>query len=408
VSNDDEVIAEVLGSRHLTLEDEEAVSRVQHFVSRHDFASHRHPRLAAELLVAGVVAAAIATFILVLTRHEPPTPVPAGPTPPAVSSPATPTPSLVPAITSTVIASPPLILYWVSTDPSYRLAALSYSGRSEGALVVPYSGAGFEIAPDGSKVLDGDQIIGVHGASFSSIVWTGGNLPMWGDDSAHLCGIANDLSPGGRTTLVEFNTAGARRTVRDLGPTPSQTSWQVLACSPEADRAVVVQQGNYPLETIQVIRLSTGALLASHVVADASSGVGTPVASHDGRIIAVNESWGIAVRNGSTWALLARIVRWGSQEGYPLIGSATMMSWDGSRVVIDGGGASGADHPTWVVDWVHNRNVLTSASSPGVLSNGVGDIVPLLPGSSFFISGGPAGDTLYVLHDNGKLQKLAG
>jgi hypothetical protein len=408
MTDDDAAISEVLNPRSLTAEEEDALSRVEHFVSRHDFVSQRRPRVAAELLVAGVVAAAIASVTLALTRHVPPVPVPAGSSPPLVSSPATPTPSLAPAITSTVVASPPLVLYWVSTDPSYRLAALTYSGQSEGVLVVPYSGAGFEVAPDGSKVLDGDQIIGVHGTLTGSIVWTSGELPIWGDDSAHLCGIANDLSPGGRTTLVEFDTTGARRTVRDLGPTPSQTSWQVLACSPEADRVVVVQQGNYPLETIQAIRLSTGALLTSHVVSDASSGVGTPVASQDGRIIAVNESWGIVVRDGSTWALLARIVRWGSQAGYPMIGSATTMSWDGSRIVIDGGGASGADHPMWLVDWVDNRNVLTSASSPGLLLSGVGDIVPLLSRSSFFIRGGPAGDTLYVLHDNGKLQKLAG
>jgi hypothetical protein len=408
VSNDEDVIGEVLGSRPLTVQDEDALARAEHFVSRHDFAPHRHPRLAAELLVAGVLAAAIATVILVLTRHVPPAPVPAGSTPPAVSSQATSTPSPVVAITSTVVASPPLILYWArTTDQSYELTARTYSGQSAGSLVIPYGNYGFEIAPNGSRVLDGHQIISVHGSVIGSIAWTFATLPVWADDSAHLCGAT--YSPNGQSTLVEFDQSGDARTVTNLGPSSSQTSWQVLACSPGSNRAVVVKQGNNIAETIEVVRLSTGALLSSHVIADATAGASTPVASHDGSIIAVNESSGIAVRDGATWALLARIVRWGSQAGFPLIGSALMTSWDGSRLLIDGGGASGASHPMWFVDWRDGTNVLTSALSPSVFEGAYGGIVPSVQGgAAFFIAGGATGDTLYLLHNNGGLQKLAG
>jgi hypothetical protein len=404
MNDDDGAIAEALNARPLTVGEGEALARVEHFVSRHDFVAQRRPRLAAELLVAGVFAAAIVSVILAVTRHAPTSPSPVRPPQPAVSSRATPTPSALPVITSTVVGSPPLILYWVGTTvQSYQFEARTYAGRSAGSLVIPTSGDGFEIAPNGARVLDGKQIINVQGSVTGSIAWTSPNLPMWADDSAHLCGAT--YNPGGQATLVEFDMSGNARTVTVLGPSSSQTSWFVLACSPSADRAVVVEQGNNPVvATIEVIRLSTGAHLGSHVVTDALS----EVVSHDGRIVAVSESSGIAIRDVATWQLRARIVRWGSQAGLPLIGSATMMSWDGSRILIDGGGASGADHPMWFVDWAHDRNVLTSGSSPGPLLSGPGDVVPLIQGSSFFIRTGPTGDTLYLLRDNGSLQKIAG
>jgi hypothetical protein len=403
MSDDEGIIGESLNARPLTAEEEGALSRVEHFVARHDFASHGHPQLAAEVLIAGAFAAAIVSVILAVTRHTPPSPSPVRPPSPVVSAPATATPSPVPAITSTIIGSPPLILYWIATaNQSYQLAARTYAGRPAGSLVIPYSDNGFEIAPDGSRVLDTQQIISVRGSLLGSIAWTVPTLPMWADDSAHLCGAT--YNPGGQAALVEFDASGTARTVTELGPSSSQTSWFVLACSPSADSAVVVEQGSGPVATIDVIRLSTGARLGSHVVTNALS----EVASHDGRIIAVNESQGIAIRDVSTWRLLARIVRWGSQAGFPLIGSATIVSWDGSRILIDGGGAGGGFHPMWFVDWATDRNVLTSAAFPGVFAGAVGGIVPLAQGSSFFITAGAGGNALYLLHDNGRLERIAG
>jgi hypothetical protein len=401
VSDDETLVAEALGARPLTTDDEEALSRVELFVSRHDFAAQRRPRLAAELLTAGVFAAAVVSIILALTRHTAPTP--AGPTHPVVSAAASPTASPMPASTSTVMAAPPLILYWVgTTNQSYEFAARTYAGGSAGTLVIPTSDYGFTIAPDGSKVLDGMQIIGVRGSLIGGIVWTSPTSPIWADDSAHLCGAT--YNPGGQANLVEFDMTGNARMVTVLGQSSSQTAWFVLACSPSADRAVVVTQGNGPMATIEVIRLSTGARIGSHSVTDALS----EVASHDGRIIAVSEPSGITIRDVATWQLRARIVRWGSQAGFPLIGSAIMMSWDGSRIVVDGGGASGAFHPMWFVDWAADRNVLASASFPGLSAGQAGGTVPLVQGSSFFIEAGSGGNTMYLLQDNGKLKKIAG
>jgi hypothetical protein len=250
-------------------------------------------------------------------------------------------------------------------------------------------------------VLDGDEIIGVNARPIGRIAWTVATLPTWADDSQHLCGVTYDPSSGGHATLVEFDMSGTSRTVATLGPSGPYISWAVVACSPAADRALV-EGGPGPGAVIDLVRLSTGTILASHVVSDE---IRPSVASHDGGIIAVNESSGIAVRDASTWALEARIVRWGAPEGYQLIGSAVTASWDGSRILVDAGGASGACHPQWLIDWARNRNILTSTSSLGPL--GCSTVLPLTHGATFFVSN-PVSEALYLVADNGTVRKVGG
>ena len=100
MSDDFDVIAETLNSRPLTPTEEVALARVERFVSRHDFATPRHPRLALELLIAGVVAAVAITFIVALTRHSLSTPSPARhtPVPTATATASPPTPSTSPRL----------------------------------------------------------------------------------------------------------------------------------------------------------------------------------------------------------------------------------------------------------------------------------------------------------------------
>lgn len=319
------------------------------------------------------------------------------------------TPSLAspmaPMASSTVVAPPPLVFYdsLEGSKGTVQLLARTYAGQPVGSLTLPYTDLGYEIAPDGSKVLDGEQIVRADGSMAGSISWTFPTPPTWADDSVHLCGTTYKPSSGGLSTLVELDQSGTSRNVTTLGRSASNSSWRVIACSPSADRALVVDQGE-PVETITVIRLSTGVHLAEHVVNDPSWGA--PVASHDGATIAVNESSGIAVRDVSTWALKARIVRWGWQAGGPLIGTTVTMSWDGSRIYVDGGGASGGQHPVWFVDWSHDRDVLTSASAPAIFIGGGGAIIPLTKGSSFFIVELSGGGEIYILHDNGTLQHV--
>jgi hypothetical protein len=403
----DERIRDALSERPLTTRDEDALGQVRHFLSARQFAEPLRPRLAMELLVAGVLAAAALTVVIALERPTAHTPTPAGPTQPLATAStgpsAPPSATATPAVVSTVTARPPLVLYYAppSSGDVIQLYARTYAGKLAGTLVIPYFDMGYDVAPDGSKVLDGNEIISVNGSTIGHITWPYPTLPVWADDSAHLCGLT--YQPGGQTKLVIFDKSGVSRTVAAIGPSTVSTAWTVIACSPGADRAVVAGGGATD-ESIVTVRLSTGARVSTHTFASNASW-GLPIASHDGRIIAVNEASGISIRDGATWALRARVVRWGSQAGYPLIGAAVLISWDGSRILVDGGGASGAEHPMWLVDWATDRNVLSTVSSPAIFAGTVGAIVPLTEGSSFLI---PSGDgNTYLLHDDGKLAQVS-
>lgn len=403
----DERIRDALAERPLTTRDENAMAQIRHFVSARQFAEPLRPRLAMELLVAGVLAAAALTVIIALERPAAHTPTPAGPTLPLATAStgpsAPPSATATPAVVSTVTARPPLVLYYVppSSGDVIQLYARTYAGKLAGTLVIPYFDMGYDVAPDGSKVLDGNQIISVNGSTIGHIAWTYPTLPVWADDSAHLCGVT--YQPGGLAKLVLFDMSGASRTVATIGPSTATTAWTVIACSPGADRAVLAGGVNTE-DSIVTVRLSTGARISTHTLAPNPSW-GLPIASHDGRIIAVSDASGIAIRDDASWTLRARVVRWGSQAGYPLIGAAVLISWDGSRILVDGGGASGADHPMWIVDWATDRNVLSTVSSPAIFAGTVGAIVRLTEGSSFLI---PSGDgKTYLLHDDGKLVQVS-
>jgi len=135
--------------------------------------------------------------------------------------------------------------------------------------VIPYFENGYVVAPDGSKVLDGNEIISVDGSTIGHIAWAFA-IPMWADDSDHLCGAT--YAPGGQAQLVIFNVSGASRTVAQLGPSRPNIAWDVIACSPRADRAVAVSQGAGTV-TVVIVRLSTGARVATHAIADPSETV---------------------------------------------------------------------------------------------------------------------------------------
>jgi hypothetical protein len=371
--------------------------------------SDRH--FAVELLVAGVLAAAVVAIILALPRQRPPSQTPIGTTAPVVSAPATPSPTPTSGIQSTVSAVAPLVLYptGTSADGFVTFAVRRYSGQSAGVLVVPYNGGnGYEVAPNGAYVLDGDEIIAVDGKVLGTIAGNFGQLPIWADDSMHLCGVSASGGAEATGTLLEFDETGQARTVATFGPLERATSaWQVLACSPAANRAVVVQE-NGTAATIIVVQLSTGRVIAQHSAGDASWG--SPAASHDGGIVALNEPSGITIRNSMTWAVLGSVVRWGSQADAPLIGAAVKFSWDGSRVIVDGGGAGGGFHPEWMVNWMTGRNVATDTGAQPQYA-GFDDAIPLPAGSAFFL---PPTDVTadptaaYILDSGGHLEKLSG
>ena len=206
---------------------------------------------------------------------------------------------------------------------------------------------------------------------------------------AHLCEMDAPIGGPATATLVEFDETGHARVVATLGPTATVTgSWQVLACSPSADRAVVMS-ANSQSATLIVLHLSTGRVIARHSFGDAAWGI--PIASHGGSVVALNEPSGVTIRNSITWAVLGYVVRWGSQEGYPLIGAAVDISWDGSRIVVDGGGAAAASTLNGWLTGATDRTLLTNTGTgrQAIGVPGFDDAIPLTIGTGFFL---PPGD----------------
>jgi hypothetical protein len=407
-------------ARRLTHELRASAARVPLRVPTPDFGASideggdRH--FALELFVAGIIAVVVVTLILALPRPKPAAPTPARPNAPVISPTVTPSPSPTSGIQSTISATGPLALYWTSSaaDGSVTLTARGYSGDPAGVLVLPPSSSGFAIAPNGTRVLNGDQIIAVSGMVLGTLpaqYFLAPVPPIWADDSAHLCEISTRVGGAAAGTFVEFDEAGHARTVATLTqPATTSASWQVLSCSPSANRAVVAYAGGQSA-TIIVVQLSSGRVIAQHSVAGGLSSM--PIASHGGSVVVLNEPSGVTIRNPITWALLGHVVRWGSQEGYPLIGTALNISWDGSRIIVDGGGAGGGFHPEWMVDWATDRTLLTNTGTgrEAIGVTGFDDAIPLTTGTGFFLSPGSVSADLgaaYLLEANGDLKKLAG
>src|SRR5205823_1645675 len=100
-----------------------------------------------------------------------------------------------------------------SSKGSLQLLARTYAGQPAGTLTIPFTDLGYAIAPDGSKVLDGEQIIAANGSTLGAIAWSIATLPTWADDSEHLCGATYEPSPGGMSMLIEFDQSGKSRSV---------------------------------------------------------------------------------------------------------------------------------------------------------------------------------------------------
>jgi hypothetical protein len=93
-----------------------------------------------------------------------------------------------------------------------------------------------------------------------------------------------------------------------------------------------------------------------------------------------------------------------------LIGTAIGISWDGSRIIIDGGGAGGGFHPQWMVDWATDRTLITNTGARAPVL-GIDNGIPLTTGTGFFLPpGAVASDpgAAYLLEANGALKKLTG
>ena len=178
-------------ARRLTRELRASAERVQLHREMPDFGARTVERgarhFAVELFFAVVIAAVVVGLILALPRQMPATPRPAGPTVPVVSPTETPSPSPVPAIPSTISAAGPLALYRTATaaDGSVTLTARTYAGQIAGTLILPPSSSGFDVAPNGMRVLNGDQIIADSGEILGTVpaqFFEAALPPTWADD----------------------------------------------------------------------------------------------------------------------------------------------------------------------------------------------------------------------------------
>jgi hypothetical protein len=378
-----------------------------------------HRRLISVLAGAVVFAALASPLGLVIwlghdkgapSRH-PAAPVSAAPSAtPSSGQPSSPspTPPPTPPVSSTITAPEPLI---VTHDPSQQLTASSpmryiarnYQGHVVGTLTIDQAAAeadGVLFSPDGSKFLIGGgivfdvfghQLADLYSASDASAL----GQPMWGDDSEHICGIASDGT--GTGSLLEFSLSGTARTVAELGPlTGSQAGWSVLACSPDADRAIVSQSGSQA--EFLMIRLSSGQVVATYP--GPASGNGAGAASHDGSLVAIDGPSSVTILDTVTGKQLASVVRWGDVGINPFIGSALAFSWDGTRLLVQSDIAQGG--PRWIVAWATNTDLVTS-QTPGV---DLVDVIPLTSGATMFIQNPVSPYDAYFLGNDGSLQAL--
>ena len=301
-------------------------------------------------------------------------------TPPVLAKPIT-QPTAEPAVSPSAPAvtdygPPPLgvpLFYYV--DPAMRswMVAVDWSGKPRGTVklgqpVEDSSGFGgglLTVAPDGSRIIAGGQVLDPRGTVVSGIATDAKQSYLWADDSRHLCYMTPSSSPGATglpQTLMTFVPGGPARATARVGVAYNQASANPLACSITSDRALVEQAYNGMASESWLVKLSTGTVLHHQAYASYTTGssVGL-VSTRDGAFIAANTTvfnttpGGSAsagpsvIRSGLTGSLLATM-----PAGFQVYG----FSSDGNLAVLQGGQAAGSATPkVEVMNWRTGRVV---------------------------------------------------
>jgi hypothetical protein len=242
---------------------------------------------------------------------------------------------------------------------------------------------GYLVSPDGSKVLLGDGVVmGIDGSTLGEISMADVPPPaVWADDSDHLCGV----SASGE--FVELNPSGSSHVITHVA---AGNSW-VIGCSPAADRAVVSEDD----ETIDVIQMSTGELLASHPWA-------AGVVTHDCSLFASDGANDVTIRNVTTWAVVGQVFRESGDPGTVSVAQAVGLSWDGSRLVL-----TSTVFPPVVMTWVVSlSDGATLFQSMDAGQGGFGSqVIPLQGGPELLVS---ENNGTYLLGSGGQMTTLPG
>jgi hypothetical protein len=318
----------------------------------------------------------------------------------------------------------PLIWYATSSpnsggppDPNaqHRMLALDWNGTLVGSL---YSTSHAYQAPDGTRLDLAGGFADQAGTIIGPALNTKGG-PGFADDSRHVCTMRG--ASGGDFTgpepvpswLFSGPISGPLHRVAQIGQVGGQSGPEILACSYENDRAVVVENVIMWTSEVRVVSLSTGALLYQHQYPSGQV-ASSMVASHDGRYLAeqlmstdaqghqINPD--TLIRRTSDGAVVAR-----------LAGQAVRaFSWDGSRVITMPALGAADSHEVRLVDWQRAR-ILWRMTEPAGLAPGYAYVSVLSrPGGTDLVVGVAADSTgnspveqLWLVHADGAAMQVA-
>lgn len=291
--------------------------------------------------------------------------------------------------------STPIIIYADPASPT-QLDGMTWDGQTAGKLSEQLpSGQGnpqnnlFASASDVEDRSGAAVMKGTYGAK----VFAG----TWADDGRHFCQVVPFDNPGdgGIQTTLQLVTVGAdTRDVAKAGMLNNQTFVSVAACSPSADRAIVVQSGGQGIGTAQVwgIQLSTGRTIWTHDYTQSPANVHV-VASRDGAYVAENLTAGGSTVFGSDGKAITK-----------LPSSIEAFSWDGSLAVVDHGYGTA---PVEVISWRDGTVIWTGPSGAGLLNaqpqpDGSELAIWVLPTADFLQKLPQGGSDLFVISATGR------
>jgi hypothetical protein len=274
----------------------------------------------------------------------------------------------------------PLFYYVDQREPSW-MVAVDWTGKIRGTLKAAqpiantggYDGGVLAVAPDGSRIILGAQVVDARGQGTGATVTSDKTGFIWADDSRHLCAMSPQFSPSATLlpqTLMTFLPGGQPRASARVGMAGNQAGAGIYACSFQSGRGLVVQNYNQAASESWLVNLTSGAVVHHQTYPSPGNGFSTLTVSHDGAYVAESLTTTVpngpstagpsVIRSGVTGAVLATT---------PAGTQVTAFSWDGSLAVLQGTVGTGTAFSTdvRVIEWRTGRVVwrLDASKIPG-------------------------------------------
>jgi hypothetical protein len=273
-------------------------------------------------------------------------------------------------------------------------------------------------APDGTRLFLGAGYTDQAGTLLAAALGNKGG-PGWADDGRHMCAMrnANGGEFGGNNEpswLFAGPLGGPLHRIGQAGSVGGQSGPQIVACSYQNDRAVVVQYVIAWASEVRVFVLSTGALIYQHQYPSGQV-ASSLVASHDGRYLAEQavstDAQGLQVygdtllRRTSDGTVVARLA--GGQ-------AVVAFSWDGSRVITMPAHGAVGNREVRLVDWQSGQILWRLAEPAGIAADAAYVFALARPGGTDFMVGVAADGTgqppvqqLWLVHASGTAVQVA-